>query len=182
MADPMPDPEPSSIDWLHGQPYAEWGRARRSACPVVEGSSEFYGHGSSYQVTAYKDAETVLRASETFSSSINAQHIGQFMGDLILAMNGPEHRTYRNLVAKAFRASQLERWDETLVGPAIDRLLDAIAPLGRADLVASVTSVYPVQVICGIAGVPLEDAAQFSQWAVEINICLLYTSDAADEE
>ena len=45
------------------------------------------------------------------------EHIGQFMGDLILAMNGPEHRTYRNLVAKAFRASQLERWDETLVQP-----------------------------------------------------------------
>ena len=51
----------------------------------------------------------------------------------------------------------------------IDRLLDAIAPLGRADLVASVTSKYPVQVICGIAGVPLEDAAQFAQWAEQIN-------------
>ena len=52
----------------------------------------------------------------------------------------------------------------------IDRLLDAIAPLGRADLVESVTSVYPVQVICGIAGVPLEDAAQFARWAVQINM------------
>jgi cytochrome P450 len=112
----------------------------------------------------------VLRDAETFSSSINAEHIGQFMGDLILAMNGSEHRTYRNLVAKAFRVSQLERWDETLVGPIIDSLIDAIAPLGRADLVASITSIYPVQVICGIAGVPLEDAAQFSRWAEQINM------------
>src|SRR5207249_431885 len=114
------------------------------------------GPGAYYQVTRYKDAEAVLRDDKTFSSSINGEHIGQFMGDLILAMNGPEHRMYRNLVAKAFRASQLERWDETLVRPMIDRLLDAITPLGRADLVESVTSVYPVQVICGIAGVPLE--------------------------
>ena len=45
-----------------------------------------------------------------------------------------------------------------------------IAPLGRADLVASITSVYPVQVICGIAGVPLEDAAQFARWAEQINM------------
>jgi acyl-CoA reductase-like NAD-dependent aldehyde dehydrogenase len=120
-------------------------------------------------VTRYKDAEAVLRDPDTFSSSINAEHIGQFMGDLILAMNGEEHRKYRNLVAKAFRASQLERWDETLVRPMIDRLLDAIAPLGRADLVASVTAKYPMQVICGIAGVPLEDADQFAQWAEEIN-------------
>ena len=101
------------------------------------------GPGTSYQILRYKDAETVLRDPETFSSSINGEHIGQFMGDLILAMNGAEHRTYRNLVAKAFRASQLERWDETLVRPMIDRLLDEIAPLGRADLVESVTSVYP---------------------------------------
>jgi cytochrome P450 len=127
------------------------------------------GPGTTYSVTRYKDAEAVLRDADTFSSSINAEHIGQFMGDLILAMNGEEHRKYRNLVAKAFRASQLERWDDTLVRPAIHRLLDAIAPLGRADLVESVTSRYPIEVICGIAGVPLEDARQFAQWAEEIN-------------
>jgi cytochrome P450 len=159
----------SSVDWLHGQPYPAWARARQAECPVVASSSGMFGAGPNYQVLRYADAETVLRDPDTFSSSINARHIGQFMGDLILAMNGSEHRTYRNLVAKAFRASQLERWDETLVQPTIDRLLDAIAPLGRADLVASVTSVYPVQVICGIAGVPLEDAAQFARWAEQIN-------------
>jgi cytochrome P450 len=171
---PVEDPALSdhgvSVDWLHGQPYAEWAAGRRAECPVVASPDSFMGPGTSYQILRYKDAETVLRDAETFSSSINGEHIGQFMGDLILAMNGPEHRTYRNLVAKAFRASQLERWDETLVRPMIDRLLDAIAPLGHADLVESVTSVYPVQVICGIAGVPLEDAAQFARWAVAINM------------
>ena len=166
--------EPSSIDWLHGQPYAAWARGRRAECPVIGEEGSFLGPGMSYQVLRYKDAETVLRDADTFSSSINGEHIGQFMGDLILAMNGNEHRTYRNLVAKAFRASQLERWDETLVGPTIDRLLDAIAPLGHADLVESVTSVYPVQVICGIVGVPLEDAAQFAQWAEQINMGPLF--------
>ena len=75
------------------------------------------GTGSFHQVLSYKDAEAVLRDPETFSSSINAEHIGQFMGDLILGMNGEEHRKYRNLVAKAFRASQLEKWDDTLVRP-----------------------------------------------------------------
>jgi len=175
MADPSTpvedvEDDPSEIDWIHGQPYAGWARTRESGCPVVESTGGMFGHATSYSVVGYKEVETVLRDGETFSSSINAEHIGQFMGDLILAMNGSEHRQYRNLVAKAFRASQLERWDETLVGPIIDSLLDQIAPLGRADLVASVTSVYPVQVICGIAGVPLRDAAQFSRWAEQINM------------
>ena len=105
-------------------------------------------------MTRYSDAEHVLRDWETFSSSINGDVIGQYMGDLILAMNGKEHRQYRNLVPHAFRVSVLERWDATLVRPVIDSLLDAIAPLGRSDLVASITSRYPVQVICGIVGVP----------------------------
>src|SRR3954468_8034169 len=175
MADPSTpvedvEDDPSEIDWIHGQPYAGWARTRESGCPVVESTGGMFGHATSYSVVWYKEVETVLRDGETFSSSINAEHIGQFMGDLILAMNGSEHRQYRNLVAKAFRASQLERWDETLVGPIIDSLLDQIAPLGRADLVASVTSVYPVQVICGIAGVPLQDAGQFSRWAEQINM------------
>jgi cytochrome P450 len=160
-----------SIEWLMAQPYEMWGDTRRSECPVLAtDAAEAMGRpGTFYQVTRYKDAESVLRDDKTFSSSINAEHIGQFMGELIVAMDGDEHRKYRNLVAKAFRASQLEQWDETLVRPTIRRLVDAIAPLGRADLVASITTKYPMQVICGIVGVPLEDADQFTQWAEEIN-------------
>src|SRR5262249_2019974 len=40
---------------------------------------------------------------------------------------------------------------------------------GRADLAQAVTSKYPVQVICGIVGVPLDDSAQFHHWAELIN-------------
>lgn len=157
------------VDFYTGQPYPVWAEARR-ACPVgrIEGSNTYVDRPT-YQVTRWADVERVLRDGETFSSSINAEHIGQFMGELILAMDGREHRAYRNLVAHAFRASQLERWDEALVRPTITRLVDAIAPRGRADLVADVTSKYPVQVICGIVGVPLEDSEQFHRWAEEIN-------------
>ncbi|MDP9335012.1 MAG: cytochrome P450 [Actinomycetota bacterium] len=169
MASDTPEEVGPGVDWLMAQPYESWGEVRRSECPVVAINGDVMGPGTFYQVARFKDADSVLRDDKTFSSSINADHIGQFMGDLILAMNGEEHRKYRNLVAKAFRASQLERWDETLVRPTINRLLDAIAPLGHADLVASVTSKYPVQVICGIAGVPLEDSDRFAQWAEEIN-------------
>jgi cytochrome P450 len=158
-----------TIDFFKAQPYPEWDEARRSECPVIANEGSGHDPRVTYQVTRYKHAEQVLRDGETFSSTINAEHIGQFMGDLILAMDGAEHRQYRNLVAKAFRASQLEQWDDTLVRPMINALLDDIAPLGRADLVASVTSKYPVQVICGIAGVPLEDAPQFHAWAEQIN-------------
>jgi cytochrome P450 len=159
----------SEHEWMTFQPYPMWARARRED-PVIRFDGSGFDPRPSFHVTRYADGEQVLRDWETFSSSINGDVIGQYMGDLILAMNGKEHRRYRNLVAHAFRASVLDRWDADLVQPVIEGLVDAIAPLGRADLVAAITSQYPVQVICGIVGVPLEDHAQFAAWAEEINM------------
>jgi cytochrome P450 len=155
-----------ATDFFHGQPYAMWADERDNAPVLTIG---MFGNGDGCQVIDWHHAEAVLRDAATFSSSINMEHIGQYMGELIVGLDGEEHRTYRNLVAKAFRQSQLDKWDDTLVRPLINDLVDPIEPKGRAELVADITSKYPVQVICGIVGVPLEDAEQFAQWAIEIN-------------
>jgi cytochrome P450 len=162
------DEVPTKLDWSTTQPYPEW-KVAREKCPVLHFEEGGASGGEGYQITRFSDAEAALRDWQTFSSSINAEHIGQFMGELILAMDGQEHRAYRNLVAHAFRASALERWDADLIRPTIERLIDAIAPAGRGDLVRDITSKYPVQVICGIVGVPLEDHEQFHRWAEQIN-------------
>jgi cytochrome P450 len=160
----------AATDFFHGQPHPMWADERQQ-CPVmtINGMSMGQGDGASYHVLDWNECEQVLRDPETFSSSINMQHIGEFMGELIVGLDGDEHRKYRNLVAKAFRQSQLEKWDDTLVRPLIEKLVADLAPGGRGDLVRSITGRYPVQVICGIVGVPLEDADQFAEWAVRIN-------------
>lgn len=170
MTQDAPVFEYEEIDFVTGQPYPQWAKARE-VCPVIETDGTMMGapERRSYQVTRWADVEEVLRDGQTFSSSINAEHIGQYMGDLILAMDGKEHRAYRNLVAQAFRASQLDHWDEDVIKPSIAMLLDEIAPKGRADLVRDITSRYPVRVICAIVGVPVEDSAQFHQWSEQIN-------------
>lgn len=156
--------------WETAQPYAQWAE-ERAKCPVHEAPNAYFVDRKMFEVTGYDTAVDVLRDWETFSSNINAEHIGQFMGDLMLAMNGKEHRSYRALVSHAFRPSAIERWDRELVRPTITRLVSDIArrPDGRAELVADLTSRYPVQVICAIVGVPVEDHAQFQAWANAIN-------------
>src|SRR5690242_2052878 len=111
-----------SVDWLAAQPYPLWAEARAGECPVIASPELSMGPGMTYSVLSYRDAEAVLRDDKTFASSINMRHIGQFMGELLVGMDGDEHRKYRNLVAKAFRASQLEKWDTTLVRPIINGL------------------------------------------------------------
>jgi cytochrome P450 len=155
----------TEVDYGLAQPYPVWERARREA-PV----QAFAGADRpTVHVARFADCERVLRDADTFSSSINFESMGPAMGELILAMDGQEHRSYRDLVAKAFRASALERWEGELVRPIIDGLLDELAPRGRADLVRDITGRYPVQVIAGIVGVPLEDSRQFHRWAEDIN-------------
>jgi cytochrome P450 len=150
-----PDPE---------DPHPGWAEQRRE-CPV----RTFSGLGrTAAQVFTFAAAEGVLRDPETFSSSINQDTIGPYMGTVMLAMDGAEHTRYRNLVSHAFRASALSRWERELIRPEIHGLLDAIEGQGRAELVRDVTSRYPVKVIAGIVGVPLEDHDRFQTWAEEI--------------
>lgn len=154
--------------WPDAQPYAMWGRAR-TECPVIETPGNDWAPQPTFSTTNWADADTVLRDAETFSAAINAESMAPFMGELMLGMDGDEHRRYRSIVAQAFKRSSIERWMTDLIDPVLDRLLDEIAPLGEADLVSALTSQYPVQVICGIVGVPLEDHERFNAWGEQIS-------------
>jgi cytochrome P450 len=159
------------IDWSNPvdsdlDPYPVWAEARRST-PVVKRVA--FGRPS-YNVHRWADVEAALRDEELFSSRINLEMMGPFMGEVILAKNGAEHTRYRNLVSSAFRPSAVARWERELIVPSIGALLDGIAPRGRADLVTEVTRRYPMRVIAGIIGVPLSDLDQFMRWAEAVNL------------
>ena len=147
-------------------PYPMWAEGRRTQ-PVQHTTGA--ARDDMYVIHCRDAVQAVLRDGEVFSSRINDDTMGPYMGKTILAMDGDEHRAYRSLVASAFRASSLERWGDEVITPSVNSLLDAIAPEGKADLVHDLTARFPVQVIAAIIGVPLEDHDQFQVWADEIN-------------
>ncbi|HLM95719.1 MAG TPA: cytochrome P450 [Acidimicrobiales bacterium] len=162
MADAEVDPE---VDPGRFDIYDYWAECRRDQ-PV----GRFGGPESDmWLVTRYSDVELVLRDPKRFSSRVNADTMGPVMGTVILAMDGEEHRRYRNLVAHAFRPSALARWESTLIVPTIHRLIDGLAGRTRVDLVEEITSQFPVQVIAGVLGVPSEDHGRFHTWALDMN-------------
>ena len=170
---------PSYGEWDHAQPYEQWDHARHH-CPVIEEPGSSFTDEPAvprFTVTSWAGADRVLKDWRTFSASINAEMMQPYMGELMLGLDGDEHRRYRSLVARAFRRSTLERWRGELIEPVIEELLDDIAPAGQADLVAQVTGRFPVQVICGIVGVPTVDHEQFNEWAVKISYGPLYPEE-----
>ncbi len=165
--------EPAPVDHMMTQPHELW-KQLRAQHPVQSAGAAL--ERETFMVLRHDEVEAVLRDPDTFSSSIHHEMMGPVMGEAMIGMDGQEHRDHRDLVAKAFRASALERWGTELIEPAIQTLLDDIAPRGHADLVHDITSRFPVQVIAGILGVPVHDYERFQEWADGI------TSIAVDPE
>jgi cytochrome P450 len=119
-------------------------------------------------VLGHDEVVAVLRDHETYSSTILAEIMGPALDHTMIAMDEPEHRVQRALVAPAFRPRLLARWEHELIGRVLDELIDAFAPLGRADLVRRLTFAFPVRVIARILGLPERDSQQFQRWSLEL--------------
>jgi cytochrome P450 len=158
-------------------PYPEWVEARAKGRVQVVDVLQALGIDPGtqlpdlppmYQVLTHDAAAAVLKDGETFSSQHYSAMMGQVMGHSILEMDEPEHHRYRGLVQQAFTRRAMERWEAELVGPIVNRHIDAFATRGRADLVKELTFPFPVNVIAGMLGLPAEDLPRFHRWAVEL--------------
>ncbi|WP_374025110.1 cytochrome P450 [Mycobacterium sp. HNNTM2301] len=109
-----------------------------------------------------------FRDDRIFSSHKYDETIGLVMGHTILAMGGKEHHDHRNLVAKAFRATALERWEPSVIGPVCDQLVDEIKNDGQADLVKAVTFEFPTRIISTLLGLPPEDLDLFRRLSLDL--------------
>ncbi|OBA78601.1 cytochrome [Mycobacterium sp. 1164966.3] len=116
----------------------------------------------------YDEVFHAFRDDQTFTSAKYDQTIGLVMGHTILAMGGKEHHDHRNLVAKAFRATALERWEPSVIGPVCDQLVDEIKDRGEADLVKAVTFEFPTRIISTLLGLPPEDLDMFRRLSLDL--------------
>ncbi|MQS15886.1 cytochrome P450 [Streptomyces kaniharaensis] len=81
----------------------------------------------------------------------------------LLNMDPPDHTRIRRLVTKAFTTRRIA----ALRGPieqVAEKLLDAMAPLGRTDLLTAYAGPLPITVICDLLGVPEGDRHDFRAW------------------
>jgi cytochrome P450 len=143
-------------------PYPMFAEMRRTT-PV---SHITFMNRSSYVVTRYDDVLAVLRDADTYSSRANAE-VGKYMGRTIIEMDGKAHTRTRALVSAVFVPRALDA-----MAPVVESLvaeqLDEFAAAGRADLVAQLTTVFPVKVIAHIVGVPRSDYAKFMAWSLDL--------------
>jgi cytochrome P450 len=119
-------------------------------------------------VYRFAEAEQVLGDSETFSSRINGKWMRPFLGRTILEMGGLEHHTHRKLISHAFRRKVVQQWEDELIRPTANELIDRFAARGRAELVREFAWGFPVRIIAKMVGVPQTDFAMWQQKAIEL--------------
>ncbi|MFI6449703.1 cytochrome P450 [Kitasatospora sp. NPDC050543] len=81
----------------------------------------------------------------------------------LLNMDPPDHTRIRRLVSQAFTPRRVEAL-RAPVQRIADQLLDAVEPLGRADLISSYAAPLPIAVICDLLGIPVTDRQDFRSW------------------
>src|ERR1700748_2431888 len=116
----------------------------------------------------YDGAFQAFRDDKIFTSAAYDKTIGLAMGHMSLAMGGKDHHDQRSLVAKAFRATALERWEPSVIGPVCDQLIDEFKNARHADLVKALTFEFPTRIISELLGLPREDLDLFRRLSLDI--------------
>ncbi len=116
-----------------------------------------------WAITKYEDVKAISRNPGLFSSARRGAlvrepdaHMLEVTRKIMLNMDPPQHRQYRNLVNKAFTPrmiNALHHRIQELVGEIIDGVIER----GTCDFVEDVAAQLPMLAICEMMGVPAED-------------------------
>jgi cholest-4-en-3-one 26-monooxygenase len=154
--------------FVDGPPHGTFRRLRAEA-PVAF-FPEKDGPGF-WAVTRYDDVRSVSLDQSVFSSWRGGVMLRDFPEDLLAAqretlpsMPVGTHGKHRRLVSGAF-GPKVMRALEPRIRDLATRILDAVAPRGTCDFVTDVASELPVQVICELIGIPLEDRKRVVEWS-----------------
>jgi cytochrome P450 len=167
--------EPDFKDDAEIDPYPQYADMRMK-CPV---SRVVKRNGMPvYLITRYEDAKAALndprlsqdpRVGEATLTAAGVGHIyfgggANTLAEHMLTSDPPNHTRLRRLVAGQFTARRTAEL-EPRIQQLTDELIDAFAPLGRADFMSAFAHQLPTLVIAELLGVPAEDRERFRVWS-----------------
>jgi cytochrome P450 len=124
-------------------------------------------------LTRYDDVVAALRDPRLAKEAIAAFVAARFgapvpiMGLSMLDRDPPDHTRLRSLVSKAFTPRVVEGL-RPRVQQIVDGLIARAREKGSMDLIEEFAYPIPVNVICEMLGVPVEDHERFKGWSLDI--------------
>ncbi|MDH3213398.1 MAG: cytochrome P450 [Myxococcales bacterium] len=139
----------------------DWFRLLRKESPV-HWHEETDGPGF-WAITKYADLKWISKNPGLFSS----ERQGTMRWDptpeslpliqsIMINMDPPRHRRYRALVNQAFRKRHVQAL-KPRIQEIVKRIIDGVIEKGECEFVEEVAAILPMEVICEMMGVPVED-------------------------
>jgi hypothetical protein len=169
-----------------GPPMADFAWLRTHA--PVAWNDEPGERSGFWSVTRYADVMGVNGDPVTFSSQkggILMAHIGRPESqlaraslDAMINMDAPAHLQLRREHMPYFTPAYLRGLTDRIEAET-GRLLGAMAPLGRCDLVPMLSAQLPLFTLCEILGVPQEDRPKFLTWMHFLELANSFAAERA---
>lgn len=154
--------------WAQGVPYDQFAMLRHQAPVFWHEHPTWEGF---WAVTRYDDVRAVSRDHETFSAELGSTFIEdhdeealELIRMTILNMDPPKHSRYRRLVSAGFKPRMIAALVDH-IGELADAIVDGVAGEAEIEFVERVAAELPLQVICELLGVPVEDRHLIFAWS-----------------
>jgi cytochrome P450 len=148
----------ATVEELEGDSHALLARLREhepvSWLPALDG----------WLVTRRDLALQVMRAAETFTVDDPRFSTGQVVGPSMLTLDGDEHRRHRDPFAGPFRLDAIHARFDALVAEETERLIDAMAPAGAAELRRALAGPLAVAMVTRALGFDDADTGAVLGW------------------
>lgn len=157
--------------WEHGPPHEIFARLRREApvhwSPLASRPDE----AGFWSITRAADVRQISMDWQSFSSERGGVLVLDNFGlplelqrQQMISMDPPRHDRVKAIFQKAFTPRRIAE-HETMIRQIVGAALDAVADLGRADLVADIGAPVTARVIGSMLGTPPELDAKLVEWA-----------------
>lgn len=151
--------------FAHGHPHAAYDRLRSESPVALRPGSE--SQPPYWLLSRYDDIRAVSVDAKRFTSSRGFRiqtdsraamdpEIARVLGRFVLSMDDPEHAAFRSLVSAAFMPSGVAKVVPR-VQASIAGLLESLKDRDEVEFVSEVGAAVPIQTVCALLGVPLED-------------------------
>jgi pimeloyl-[acyl-carrier protein] synthase len=148
-------------------PYPTYHRLRDED-PVHHSPMDFW------VLTRYEDVAAVLRDPRFIKEPLVSMVAARFgvsvppgVGLSMLDRDPPDHTRLRSLVSKAFTPRVVEGL-RPRIQKMVDEFITRAEAVGTMDLIEEFAYPIPVNVICEMLGVPVEDHERFKGWSLDI--------------
>ena len=176
------------------EPYQHFANLRNNAPVYFHETGPEDSEPGFWVLTKYKDIEFVSKNQEIFSSQLAGgtalTHGFEQQDDLplyrstmdhMLSLDGMLHLSMRNPHMAFFNPKYVSNLRKKLE-LKVDQLLDQIAPLGRCNLVETVSAEVPMFTLCEMLGVPEEDRPKIIEWMKFLEMAQLIAATQAAEK